>query len=136
VLVYDDLRIPIFQAATAKQSKDFTSGNMRHPPVAAIYYLVGGEATQEALYQQQLEYLNTHFDISIQPPSHTEQWSWPSTASLSPAIPGNFRELPYPPVQAQFNTVPHKSYHIELKQGYTPPRFTGVQTSHGSTRVS
>jgi hypothetical protein len=137
VLVYDNLRIPVLQPATSKKNKDFTSGNMRHAPVAAIYYLVGGEATQEALYQQQLEYLNTHFGIFIQPPSHTEQWNWPSAASLSPSIPGNFKELPFPPVQAHFKTSHHKSYHIELKQGYIPPRprprFTGVQTSHGST---
>ena len=114
VLVYNDLRNPVFQPATTKQKKDFTTGNMRHAPVAAIYYLVGGEATQKALYQQHLEYLNTHFGISIQPPSHTGQWSWPSTASLSPPIPGNFRELPYPLVQTHFNTIHNKSYHIEL----------------------
>jgi hypothetical protein len=61
VLAYDDLRNPVLQPATAKQNKEFTTGNMRHALAAAIYYLVGGEATQEALYQQHLEYLNTHF---------------------------------------------------------------------------
>ena len=89
---------------------------MRHAPVAAIH-LVGGEATQEALYQQHLEYLKTHFGISIQPPSHTDEWSWPSTASLSPC--------------------PNPFQHIELKQGYIPPkpkpRFTGAQTSCAPT---
>jgi hypothetical protein len=77
------------------------------------------------------------FGICIQPPSHTGQWGWPSAASLSPHIPGNFRELPYPIVKAHFNAIHHKVYHIQLKQGYSPPkprpRFTGVQISHAST---
>jgi hypothetical protein len=134
VLAYDDLRDSVFHPATAKQNKDFTAGKMRNAPVAAIYYLVGGEATQEALYQQHLEYLNTHFGIFIQSPTHTGQWEWPSSASLSPHIPGNFKELPYPLVQAHFNPIYHKSHHIQLKQGYSPPkpraRYTGVQTAH------
>jgi hypothetical protein len=137
VLVYDDIRNPIFQPATTKQNRDFHNGRMRHAPVAALYYLVGGEATQEALYQQHLEYLHTHFGISIQPPTHTDQWEWPSSATLSPHIPGNFRALPYSIVGAHFNTIHHKSHHIVLKQGYSAPkpkpRFTGVQTSHLST---
>ena len=132
MLAYDDLRIPVFQPAAPKQNKGFTTGQMRHAPAAAIYYLVGGEATQEALYQEHLEYLNTHFGISIQPPTHTEQWGWPSSASLSPQIPGNFRQLPYPTVQSYFQTIHHKSYHIGLKQGYSPPkprpRYKGTHT--------
>jgi hypothetical protein len=137
VLAYDDIRNPVFQPATTKQNRDFNNGKMRHAPVAALYYLVGGEATQEALYQQHLEYLYTHFGISIHLPTHTEQWQWPSSASLSPHIPGNFKEFPHSIVKAHFNTIHHKSHHIELKQGYSAPkpkpRFTGVQTTYPST---
>lgn len=135
VLAYNDLRSPIFQPATAKQHKDFTSGNMRHAPMAAMYYLVGGEATQEAPYQQNLEYLSTHFGILLQQQTHTgQQWEWPVAASLSPQIQGKFRELPYPILKAHFNAAYHKSHHIGLKQGYSPPKprphYTGVQNSH------
>jgi hypothetical protein len=45
VLAYDGLMSPVFQPATAKQNKDISTGMMRHAPVAAIYYLVEGEAT-------------------------------------------------------------------------------------------
>ena len=88
MLAYD-LSIPEFQPAAPKQNKGFTTGQMKHAPTAVIYYLVGGEATQEALYQEHLEYLNTHSGVSIQPPTHTEQWGWPSFATLSPQILGN-----------------------------------------------
>src|SRR5258707_5606033 len=45
VLAYNDLDGGIWHPATPKQSKEFSSGKMRHAPAAAIYYLVGGEAT-------------------------------------------------------------------------------------------
>ncbi len=129
VLAYDDLDGRIWHPATPKQSKEFSSGKMRHAPAAAIYYLVGGEATQEALYQQHLEYLRTHFGISIQPPQSGQQW--PSTTTLSSQFPGYFKQLPGPRVQSYFQPIPHLKHHIVLWQGYSPPRpkpcFSGTQ---------
>jgi hypothetical protein len=80
---------------------------MRHAPVAAIYYLVGGEATQEALYQQHLEYLNTHFGISIQSPTLTGQWIGPlqlPSLHISQAISKNYLILLCKHISTPFTT--------------------------------
>ena len=83
ILFYDDAaNTAIIKQASAKTAAEFLmERSQRKAPTAMIYYLVGGEATQEALYMQSLNHLNNFYGIKIDPQEHS---SWPSILSLPP----------------------------------------------------
>jgi hypothetical protein len=83
ILFYDDAaNNAIIKEASAKIAAEFMmERSQRKAPTAAIYYLVGGEATQEALYMQSLNHLNNFYGIKIDPQEHS---GWPSILALPP----------------------------------------------------
>lgn len=65
VLFYDDA---VIKEASAKAAAEFLmERSQRKAPIAAVYYLVGGEAIQEALYMQSLNHLSNLYGIKIDP---------------------------------------------------------------------
>ena len=82
ILFYDDAaNNAIIREASAKAAAEFLmERSQRKAPIAAVYYLVGGEATQEALYMQTLSHLSNSYGIQIDPQDHGR--SWPSITSL------------------------------------------------------
>lgn len=88
--------------------------------------MVGGEATQATLYQQQLAYISSHFGINITHPitSLGSGDRWPISVKLNPKIPGHFGMMPQAFIQSHFSPVPHQNHCIELQQGYKPSRPT------------
>ena len=83
VLFYDDAtNSAVIKEASAKAAAEFLmERSQRKAPIAAVYYLVGGEATQEALYMQSLGHLSNLYGIKIDPQGHG---SWPSILDLPP----------------------------------------------------
>jgi hypothetical protein len=83
VLTYDNVTNgAIIKEASDKSAAEFRmERSQRKAPVAAVYYLVGGEATQEALYMQSLNYLSNLHGIQVDPQGHG---SWPSIQALPP----------------------------------------------------
>jgi hypothetical protein len=83
ILSYDDAANgAIIKQASTKAAAEFRmQRSQRKAPIAAVYYLMGGEATQEALYMQNLHYISNLHGIKIDPQGHG---SWPSIQNLPP----------------------------------------------------
>lgn len=124
-MAYNDLSHPergLIEPVSEKGTREFKSGNMRHHPAAAIYYLMGGEAVQDALYNERLNSIKHQYGITIHS-SHDPSFIWPDKVTLSPFLTGSFAQLPdTTSLQATFQSVPHLRHRIELQQGYQPPR--------------
>lgn len=87
---------------------------------------MGGEATQDLLYQQQLAYLSSQFGISIIHPTGPSDTSkrWPTSIKLNPTLPGAFGALSHHSTQQHFLNTPTHAFRVEFQQGYKPPRPT------------
>jgi hypothetical protein len=86
--------------------------------VAALYFLVGGEVTQDALYHQRMDHLFHNYGIKLNT-SSSRPHDFPDV-SLHPNIPGSFTKLPQQLVNHHFPPS-HLVYHSEFQQGYEEP---------------
>lgn len=126
VLGYDDMA-PVITPLPERSQQQFGDGSYRAKKglSCAVYYLVGGEATQNALYQEQLAYIKHHFGVDIlhsTTPGDASNSRWPSQASLSTQVPGSFALQPIQPTQSHFALSPSHSFRLEFQQGYSPPK--------------
>jgi hypothetical protein len=126
VLGYDDMS-PIIHPLPERSQQQFGYGSYRARKglSCAVYYLVGGEATQNALYQEQLAYIKHHFGVDIShstTPGNPENSRWPSKASLSTKVQGSFALQPIQPTQSHFALSPIHCFRLEFQQGYRPPK--------------
>jgi len=126
VLGYDDMT-PVITPLAERSQQQFGDGSYRTKRglSCAVYYLVGGEAIQNALYQEQLAYINHHFGVNIlhsTTPGDPSNPRWPSKASLSKEVQGSFALQPIQSTQSHFSLSPTQTFRLEFQQGYSPPK--------------
>ncbi|KAF8286451.1 hypothetical protein DL93DRAFT_2206133 [Clavulina sp. PMI_390] len=115
VLQYNDVNATLTPAAGRTQAK-FNSGGSR-TAAYALYFLMGGEATQDLLYQQRLRYLHEHWGITIHHPQQHNPQLWPSTVKLQKDAAHDFAQLPKELVSNHFQTG-HDQLRVEFQQGW------------------
>lgn len=125
VLAYNDLVSNGTIAPVSQRSQEmFYQGIYRskREPLYAVYYLMGGEATQDLLYQQQLSYISNKFGINI---THSGSISnsldrWPTSISLSSSLPGLFGRLSHAQVQKHFSISSSYNFRAESSRAIYP----------------
>lgn len=125
VLHYDDMD-PMIEPLFQRSQTMFYEGNFRakRGPCYAVYYLMGGEAIQDSLYQERLGFLSSHYGITITHSNSLLEPSqrWPNKVQLASSIPGDFGSLPSAYIQAHFSLAPQQNHRIELQRGFKPPK--------------
>lgn len=130
-LSYDDVA-SIIQPLPERSQQQFNEGVYRNKKGVSclVYYLVGGESIQNALYQDQLAYIKHHFGIQITHPiipGSSFNSRWPSSGSLASTISVSFGLQDIQTTQSHFSLSPSHNYCLEFKQGYRPPGpVTGI----------
>lgn len=128
VLAYDGIaNSGIISPATTLHTKEFNGDRSSRRSAhahAAVYYLVGGQAAQDALYRQRVEYLLLHYGLAISD-AVTDSSGWPTTISLHPMLSDTGFSRRWQPrnpnhcVSDERSTLNHR---VELEQGYLDPR--------------
>jgi hypothetical protein len=123
VFHYDDLKQgktqALYESVGPRVIEEFVTGQRRNShPDAALYFLVSGEVTQDALYCQRKEYLDNNFGILFGNDPNPQNGP---AVSLHPKLAGQFVKLPQNVTNTHWNHN-HKEHATEFQYDWKRPK--------------